>query len=265
MYFYCVSFSATIAAPDVWLSFLITKNPEDQRDKTNLTIYGCLVGACFIFAIVRAYGFLQVSVRCAERLHDKMVVAILQAPVLFFDSNPTGRILNRFSNDIGCVDELLPKTFLGAVQMLLLMFTAALIPIATNSWHLFAVIPLTGLAVYICKYYLNTSRELKRLESICRSPVFSHISETLIGLDTIRTRGRQRDFVDTFCRCVVDSTMLPNNGQLVYTMIVGYQAGFRSLYKGYTLNLILVLPMGVQLLCTTVCVNHWTNDTIYRL
>ena len=69
-------------------------------------------------AEIRAYGFLLLFLKCAERLHDKMVVAILQAPVLFFDSNPVGRILNRFSNDNGCVDELLAKTFLGAMQSL---------------------------------------------------------------------------------------------------------------------------------------------------
>jgi len=87
-----------IVSPDVWLSFLTRKSPDDQKDKTNLAIYGCLAGASFVFAILRAYGFLLVSLRCSERLHDKMVVAILQAPVLFFDSNPVGRILNRFSN-----------------------------------------------------------------------------------------------------------------------------------------------------------------------
>ena len=69
-------------------------------------------------AEIWAYGFLLLFLKCAERLHDKMVVAILQAPVLFFDSNPVGRILNRFSNDNGCVDELLAKTFLGAMQSL---------------------------------------------------------------------------------------------------------------------------------------------------
>ena len=67
-------------------------------------------------AEILAYGFLLRFLKCAERLHDKMVVAILQGLVLFFDSNPVGRILNRFSNDNGCVDELLAKTFLGAMQ-----------------------------------------------------------------------------------------------------------------------------------------------------
>ena len=189
-----------IVSSDVWLSFLTKQHPADQRDKGNLDIYGCLVGASFIFAIIRAYGFLLVSLRCSERLHDRMALAVLQAPVLFFDSNPVGRIMNRFSKDIGCLDEVLPKTFLMSIQLSLLLFTGILVPVITNPWLLFVVVPLTALVVYISRYYLKTSRELKRLESICRSPVFSHLSETLIGLDTIRTRGRQKDFVDRFYR-----------------------------------------------------------------
>ncbi len=191
-----------IVAPAVWLSFLTKKLPEDQKDKANLTIYGCLVAASLTFAIIRAFGFFLVSLRCSERLHDKMVVAILQAPVLFFDSNPVGRILNRLSKDVGCLDELLPKTFLRSIQYVLVAFTSIILPTVTNPWLLFLFVPLIVVVVYISRYYLKTSRELKRLESICRSPVFSHISETLHGLDTIRTRGRQRDFVDLFYRYV---------------------------------------------------------------
>ena len=190
-----------LTAPDVWLSFLTKKPPEDQQDNTNLTIYGCLVGAALVFAIIRAYGILLASLRCSERLHDKMVVAILQAPVLFFDSNPVGRILNRFSKDIGCLDELLPKTLLMTIQWASIAFASTLVPSVINPWLLVVVVPLAVLAVYISKYYLKTSRELKRLESICRSPVFSHFSETLNGLDTIRTRGRQGDFMHQFYRC----------------------------------------------------------------
>ena len=191
-----------IVAPDVWLSILTKQLPEVQKEEINLIIFGGLVGASFIFAFIRACVFLLVSLRCSERLHDKMVVAVLQAPVLFFDSNPVGRIMNRFSKDVGCMDEVLPKTFLMAIQLVLLLLTTVLVPTVTNPWLLFVVVPMTGIVVCIAKYYLKTSRELKRLESICRSPVFSHISETLNGLDTIRTRGRQSDFVDQFYRYV---------------------------------------------------------------
>ena len=191
-----------IASSDVWLSFLTKKLPEEQREKINLNIYGCLVGASIIFTLIRAYGFLSVSLTCSECLHDKMVVAVLQAPVLFFDSNPVGRIMNRFSKDVGCMDEELPKIFLRAIQLMLMLFTSILVPTVTNPWILFVVVPMTLLAVLISRYYLKTSRELKRLESICRSPVFSHISETLDGLETIRTRRHQRDFVHRFYRYV---------------------------------------------------------------
>ena len=196
--------SVIIVAPDVWLSFLARLIPEDQKNKTYLSVFACLVGACFIFTIIRAYGFLLLSLKCAERLHDKMVVALLQAPVLFFDCNPVGRILNRFSNDIGCVDELLPKTFLAAMQMLLMTFAQILVTVATNVWLVFLVVPISVLVVFLSNYYLKTARELKRLESISRSPVFAHFSETLVGLDTIRTRGRQTDFVDALYRYVGD-------------------------------------------------------------
>ena len=189
-----------IVAPDVWLSSLTKRLPEDQKDSTNLTIYAYLVSASLIFAVLRACIFLLVSLRCSERLHDKMVLAILQAPVHFFDSNPVGRILNRFSKDVGCLDELLPKTFLGSIQRVLLVLASIIVPTVTNPWLLFLVVPLIVLFLFIAKYYLKTSSQLKRLESICRSPVFSHFSETLNGLDTIRTRGRQRDFVDCFYR-----------------------------------------------------------------
>ena len=166
----------------------------------NLTIYGCLVVGSFIFAILSGYGFLSISLRCSESLHDKMVVAVLQAPVVFFDSNPVGRILNRFSKDVGCMDELLPKTFLMAIQYSFAAFASCLLPIVANYWLLVAIVPLIAIIVYIGRYYLKTSRQLKRLESINRSPVFSHISETLNGLDTIRTRGRQNDFLNQFYR-----------------------------------------------------------------
>ena len=149
-----------IVCPDAWLSLLSKKHPADQRHKINLTIHGCLVGASFVFGIIRAYGFLSVCLRCSELLHDKMVWAVLQAPVLFFDSNPVGRIMNRFSKDIGCLDEVLPKPFLRSIQFILVLFAGILVPTVTNPWLLVVVVPLAILVVFMSRYYLKTSREL---------------------------------------------------------------------------------------------------------
>ena len=183
---------AMLVSCDVWLSLLTKTHPEDQKNETNLVIYGSLVGASFIFLIIRAFSFYLVSLRCSERLHDKMVAAVLQAPVVFFDSNPVGRIMNRFSKDISCMDDVLPKTFLRAIQRTLLMFTSILLPTVINPWLLFALTPIAVLAGVISRYYLKTSRELQRLESVSRSPVFSHFSETLDGLDNSDEKKRKR-------------------------------------------------------------------------
>ena len=195
-----MSCAALIVSPDVWLSHL-TKTPfKNQQDITTLGVYASLVAAAFLFATIRVCLFFCVSLRSAERLHDKMVTCLLQAPVLFFDTNPAGRILNRCSKDIGCVDELLPRMFITTIQLSLYVLTAAVLPSFTNFWLLPITLPVIVMFAYLARYYLKTSRELKRWESICRSPVFSQFLETMAGLDTIRTRNRERDFIEQFYR-----------------------------------------------------------------
>ena len=156
---------------------------KNQQDKTTLQIYACLVAASFVSGMVIAGLLYNALLRSARNLHHKMVSCLHRAPVLFFDTNPAGRILNRCSKDIGYIDELLPKMFLHVTRGSLVMLTAILLP-----------------CLYLTRYYLNTSRELKRLESICRSPVFSHFSETMAGLSTIRSRKKEKDFIEQFYR-----------------------------------------------------------------
>ena len=115
-----------IIAPDVWLLFLTKQLPEEQKDHSNLTIYAGLVGGSFVFGITRACVYLLACLICSERLHDKMVVAVLHAPALVFDLNPVGRIMNRLSKDVGCMDEVLPKRSLMAIRMNLLVLTTVL-------------------------------------------------------------------------------------------------------------------------------------------
>ena len=171
-----------------------------QRDSTTLSIYASLVcGSLFLF-FVCVMVFYYISLRSSESLHDKMVSSILHAPVLFFDINPAGRILNRFSQDVGCMDEELPINFVSLVTLYLFFIFSLLVPAVVNFWMLLLIIPFIGVFVYLTTYYLRTSRELKRLESINRSPVFSHFSETMKGLDTIRTQNMENEFIDQFYR-----------------------------------------------------------------
>ncbi|KAH9852113.1 metal resistance protein YCF1 [Lenzites betulinus] len=135
------------------------------------------------------------SVRSARRLHDAMLDAIMHAPLTFFELTPTGRILNLFSRDTYVVDMILARVIQNSVRTLLA--TAMIVVVIGYSFPLFlvAVPPLTWFYVRVMIYYLSTSRELKRLDAVSRSPIFAWFSESLNGLSTIRAFGQQQLFV----------------------------------------------------------------------
>ena len=139
---------------------------------------------CFIiFFKELTLGF--ATLRGSTNLHRGMLNNILRAPIQFFDQNPVGRILNRFTQDLETLDNMVmpASDFIGNV--LNIFFTLTLISII-NPMFLIVVIPI-GLAFYfIQEYYRTTSRELRRLESISKSPVMSHFNSCLEGVNTVK-------------------------------------------------------------------------------
>ena len=147
-----------------------------------------------------AFSVLQTGVSSNSALHGKMISAILKAPVLFFDINPTGRIMNRFSKDMGLMDEILPRSFYVGFRTLIITLIVFAIPFFSNYWLGFATFPLILICMYYGKQYIRTSREVSRLQAISYSPVLSHLSSTLEGLVTIRAFKVQEDCVKKFFR-----------------------------------------------------------------
>ncbi|XP_071598004.1 ATP-binding cassette sub-family C member 4 isoform X2 [Heliangelus exortis] len=198
---------------DWWLSYWanhqeklnVTTNGNNGANETEhldlnfyLGIYAGLTVATILFGIIRSLLMFQVLVNSGQTLHNKMFQSILKAPVLFFDRNPIGRILNRFSKDIGHLDDLLPLTFLDFVQTLLQIFGVVSVAVAVIPWILIPLIPLFILFIFLRRYFLDTSRDIKRLESTTRSPVFSHLSSSLQGLWTIRALKAEERFQKLF-------------------------------------------------------------------
>lgn len=83
----------------------------------SLVIYGCLIIACMLITIVRSFMFIKSCMKSSINLHNAMFSSILRGTMRFFDTNPSGRILNRFSKDIGAIDELLPRSMLESIQV----------------------------------------------------------------------------------------------------------------------------------------------------
>ncbi|KAF8030767.1 hypothetical protein BT93_D0065 [Corymbia citriodora subsp. variegata] len=170
-----------------WLSFWTHQNTsENYRPGFYILIYALLSFGQVIMMLTNAYWLIISSLRAAKRLHDSMLQSILGAPMLFFHTNPIGRIINRFAKDLGNIDRDVARfvnLFMG--QLCQLLSTFVLIGIVSTI-SLWAIMPLLILFYAAYLYYQAISREVKRLDSITRSPVYAQFGEALNGLSTIR-------------------------------------------------------------------------------
>ncbi|NXO20870.1 MRP7 protein, partial [Cisticola juncidis] len=159
-----------------------------------LIVYGSIAGANSLFTIIRAFLFAYGALRAAAVIHDRLLQRVLKATVTFFDTTPTGRILNRFSSDLYCVDSSLPfilNIFLANIYGLLGMLVIMTYGLP---WIGLVLLPLAVVYFFIQRYYRFTSRELKRLCSVTLSPIYTHFSETLSGLSTVRAMRATKRF-----------------------------------------------------------------------
>lgn len=86
----------------------------------------------------------------------------------FFHTNPSGRILNRFSKDLGQVDEILPTVLMDVLQIALVCVGIVVVISVVNLWNLLATALLSIIFYFLRSFYLQTSRDVKRLEAVSK-------------------------------------------------------------------------------------------------
>lgn len=152
------------------------------------------IGGAALVVVQTLILWIFCSIEASRKLHERMAYAIFRSPMSFFETTPSGRILNRFSSDIYRVDEVLARTFnMLFVNSARAFYTLVLIAASTPVF-VALILPLAAVYLYIQRYYLRTSRELKRLDSISRSPIYAHFQESLGGITTIRAYRQQHRF-----------------------------------------------------------------------
>nr|XP_027202814.1 canalicular multispecific organic anion transporter 2-like [Dermatophagoides pteronyssinus] len=142
-------------------------------------------------------GTLQTSLGCVRAsriLHNKMITHIIRAPMSFFDTTPLGRILNRFTKDIDVVDLRISSNIrLFIMQIYRTIVAFGLIGLEAPIILAF-FLPLTIGYYILQKLFIQTSRQLKRIEAVSRSPLNNHLSETVNGITSIRAYGLTKKF-----------------------------------------------------------------------
>ena len=178
-----------------WLAWWCSEEGAISR---NLGIFvgGYLlwVLATLLMSVGRDCTFAYAELRAASALHNAMLAAVMHAPMSFFDTTPLGRIVARFSKDQDTLDKKLPESFNMLVGCLLdVGFTLLLIG-AVSPTFFFGLVPIGAVYYYLQRYYSQTARELKRLDSLSRSPLYAFFAESLTGTDSIRAYARQPHF-----------------------------------------------------------------------
>nr|XP_049707106.1 probable multidrug resistance-associated protein lethal(2)03659 isoform X1 [Helicoverpa armigera] len=164
-----------------------------------LYIYGGLIGICIVFTWNKLVIFYNTCIKASVTLHDNMFRGVTSAPMWFFHHNPSGRILNRFSKDMGQVDTLLPVALVDCLGFFLEVIAILVVVCLVNWWLLLPTAVVAVLLFLMRDLFLNTSRELKRIEAIARSQSLNHLSATVSGLTTIRSaRQHQRTLAREF-------------------------------------------------------------------
>ena len=163
--------------------------------------------------LIRSYLFFDCLTASSRNIFCAMLDSLMHTSIDFFQANPHGRVLNRFSKDMALIDELLPYVFFDATQTGFMLLGSVVTVCIVNFWILIAIPIILAGFFALRSLYMKSSRQVKRIDSISRSPIYSHLSETLDGLTSIRAFGVANKFMDEHIKTQED------NGRAFFTYL----------------------------------------------
>ncbi|XP_015783925.1 multidrug resistance-associated protein 1 [Tetranychus urticae] len=217
-------------------------NNTALRNK-RLGVYTALGLSETIFTLANTIVMNICIVNGAKWIHEKMLTRLIRAPMSFFDTTPLGRILNRFTKDIDTADTTISFNLRLLVSQLFRTIVSIIVICLETTYLIVVIIVLGVVYILVQKFYISSSRQLRRIESVTRSPIYSHFSETVTGSTSIRAYGASERFTnEMYTRIDINhSSFYPNVGanrwlairlELLGNLIVTITALFAVITKG---------------------------------
>ncbi|XP_034083351.1 canalicular multispecific organic anion transporter 2 isoform X2 [Gymnodraco acuticeps] len=190
--------SAAAIGANIWLSQWTNDaltNQTQENIHLRVGVYAALGIAQGLLVMLSSFTLAMGNIGAARKLHFNLLTNKFHTPQSFYDTTPLGRIINRFSKDIYVIDEALPSTVLMFLGTFFVSLSTLIVIISSTPIFAVVIAPLAFIYIFVQRFYVATSRQLKRLESVSRSPIYSHFSETVTGTSVIRAYGRHSAFV----------------------------------------------------------------------
>ncbi|EMS67041.1 ABC transporter C family member 14 [Triticum urartu] len=184
---------ASDMASDYWLSYE-TSGGIPFNPSLFIGVYVAIAGVSMVLQVIKTFLETVMGLQTAQIFFRKMFDSILHAPMSFFDTTPSGRILSRASSDQTTIDVVL-AFFVGLTISMYISVLSTIVVTCQVAWpSVIAVIPLLLLNIWYRNRYLASSRELTRLEGVTKAPVIDHFTETVVGATTIRCFKKENEF-----------------------------------------------------------------------
>ncbi len=168
---------------------------QDVNVSYYLGIYALIGVAYILICFSREILLFAGSLHASWGLHERLLEAIMRAKFRFFDSTPLGQLMNRFSKDIEAIDQEVSPVAMGMISCLASVITIIILITAITPGFLIAGFFITCIYLAVAMFYIHSSRDLKRIESVQRSPLYQAFGETLSGVVTIRAYGDESRFI----------------------------------------------------------------------
>uniref|UniRef100_A0A9L0TIK6 Multidrug resistance-associated protein 1 n=1 Tax=Equus caballus TaxID=9796 RepID=A0A9L0TIK6_HORSE len=185
-------------ASNYWLS-LWTDDPVVNGTQEHTTVRLSVYGGLGILQGLSVFGYsMAVSlggVLASRRLHVDLLHHVLRSPMSFFERTPSGNLVNRFSKELDTVDSMIPQVIKMFMGSLCNVIGACIVILLATPIAAIVIPPLGLIYFFVQRFYVASSRQLKRLESVSRSPVYSHFNQTLLGVSVIRAFEEQDRFI----------------------------------------------------------------------
>ncbi|KAI7862036.1 P-loop containing nucleoside triphosphate hydrolase protein [Spinellus fusiger] len=192
-------------------SFTTTASKADSQDNLNfyLGIYIIITMSNIVLNASKSFVLYLGALKASRSLYLMLLRRVLRAPLRFFDTTPIGRILNRFSKDFETIDSSIPNDMMHFTVQTLMVTSSVVVVSSVMPTFLIPVILVTMANISLGSMFVMVARELKRIDSTNRSPLFSHFTETIVGVVTIRAFGVTQQFLQDMVR-LMDNSVRPS-------------------------------------------------------
>ncbi|KAL7750892.1 Multidrug resistance-associated protein 1 [Sorochytrium milnesiophthora] len=192
---YVVVFAGALGAHvsnQLWLKVLSTP-PASKTLAYCIGIYGVITACVILMEGVHSYwSKVAMILRASRVLHHRLLTRVFRAPMYWLDSIPIGRVLNRFSSDIDIVDLTISKRWGNVATVCVGIAASSILIVQSSPWLLAILVAMFLILNFLKNFYLRTSRELFRISSACKAPMYQLSEEAVAGLVTIRAFAAQQ-------------------------------------------------------------------------